>query len=180
MYQDLQIQPKKRYCTEFGREMPMKMSICKCCKFLSEAIKGKALVKGHSLELSSFCFQFKKSNIQVRYNKWYTKFCEVAGDLKLTNAKCCNNVIAKDKQFLYTLCCDIISRLENNEIITSKIMLSDKATFPKARHNSQQTIKNLWKRQSISGNEGKCEGHSQIQCLLCSCQAKYIQAFWFC
>ena len=131
----------------------MKMSIWKWYKLLSEAVKGKALVKGHSPEPSSFCFQFKKSYNQARYSKWYTKFCEVAGDLKLTNTKCCNNVIAKYKQFLYMLCCDILSRLENNEIITSKTMLSDKATFPKARHISQQTVKNLWKQQSILGNE---------------------------
>ena len=128
----------------FGRELPMKMSTCKWYKLQSEAVKGKALVKGHSPELSSVCLKFKKSNNEARYNKWYTKFCEVAGDLKLTNTKCCNNVIATDKQFLHMLCCFIISRLENNEIITSKTMLSDKATFPKARHISQQTVKNLW------------------------------------
>jgi len=78
------------------------------------------------------------------------------------------------------LFCDILSRIENNEIIISKTMLSNKATFPKSRHISQQTVKNLWKQQSISGNEGKCEGHSQVQCLLCCRQTKYIQAFWFC
>ena len=61
------------------------------------------------------------------------------------------------------LCCDILSRLENNEITTAKIMLSDKATFPKSMHISQQTVKNLWKQQSISGNEVKCEGYSQVQ-----------------
>ena len=104
----------------------------------------------------------------------------ITDDLKLTNTKCCNNVIAKDKQFLYTLCCDILSRQENNEIITSKTMLRDKANFPKARHISQQTVENLWKQQSISGNEGKCEGHSQVQCLLFRHHTKYIQAFWFC
>ena len=38
------------------------------------------------------------------------------------------------------LCCDILSRLENYEIITSKTMLSDKATYPKATHISQQTF----------------------------------------
>jgi hypothetical protein len=77
----------------------------------------------------------------VRYSKWYTKFCEETGDLKLTNTKFCNDVTAKDKQFPYTLCCDILSRLENNELITSKTVFSDKATFPVARHISQQTVK---------------------------------------
>jgi len=33
--------------------MPMKMSIWKWYKLLSEAVKGKALVKGHSPEPSS-------------------------------------------------------------------------------------------------------------------------------
>jgi hypothetical protein len=47
---------------EFGRELPMKMSLCKGYNLLSEAVKGKALVNGHSLELSSFCVQFKKNN----------------------------------------------------------------------------------------------------------------------
>jgi len=53
---------KKRYCMEFGRELPMKMSTCKWYKLQSEAVKGKALVKGHSPELSSVCLKFKKSN----------------------------------------------------------------------------------------------------------------------
>jgi hypothetical protein len=53
---------KKRYCMEFGRELPMKMSTCKWYKLQSEAVKGKALVKGHSPELRSFCLKFKKGN----------------------------------------------------------------------------------------------------------------------
>jgi hypothetical protein len=53
------------------------------------------------------------------------------------------HAIAKDKEVRYTFCYDFLSRLEDDEFFTSKIVASDEATFHLSRNVNRHNLR-IW------------------------------------
>jgi hypothetical protein len=70
----------------------------------------------------------------------------------------------------YTFCCYGLSELEDDELLTVKIVLSDVATFHQCGHVNQHNIRISGTSSSLNSEWLKVKGADQIICLLCPVQ----------
>jgi len=82
------------------------------------------------------------------------------------------HLTAEDKRVCYKLCCDVLSKPEDDELFAVKTEFSDEATFHPSWYVNGYNIRLLGDNSPYSVILATNNGQSQVQCPLCSIHIK--------